>query len=79
MIYVFAGNYREFAQWCIDDLDMSYKLAERRHFAAYIRDSYFLNGRQNIQIIKYGTWYARSDRRQIEEQITWLRNSGALR
>ena len=62
---VFAGNYQQF---------MNYKrLHKNPDSLRYIADALSLKGFHGYSVTTVGTWYERSDRDEIEQELTYER------
>ena len=69
---VIAGNYRQFCHWCSVN-----EVYRRDPNVVYASSSERLLGISGaVEVVRIGTWYERSDLREIEASIACIQAKG---
>ncbi len=69
---VIAGNYHQFVSWCRDQ-----GISPGRHDVLYATPER-LRGRNDVEVLRVGTWYERDDLREIEDVLRFVNRFAEL-
>lgn len=61
---ILAGTYQQFLNWCKENM-----VSPLSRDVFYIADRDSLLGLHDVEVIKYGTWYERTDLEDIEQAL----------